>query len=70
MGVTLGGPQRLHGCEQVGRAGRDGAEATAHAYLLEGDYLRLRSLAHSDLVMGPSVKAFLQKVFSGTTVHS
>eukprot|EP00884_Botryococcus_braunii_P022637 jgi/Botrbrau1/9057/Bobra.0376s0031.1 len=50
--------------QQVGRAGRDGAEAKAHAYVLDGDFYRLRSLAHSDLALQSAIEALLQSVLS------
>ena len=48
---------------QVGRAGRDGSEAYCHLFLDDADFLRLRSLAHSDGIDQDSVAAFLTAVF-------
>ncbi len=46
----------------MGRAGRDGSEATCWLVLDDSDYERLRSLACSNAVELPSVKSFLTKV--------
>lgn len=50
---------------QVGRAGRDGREAQCWLYLDDSDYLSLRSLAHSTMVLQASVSRFMQCVFEG-----
>lgn len=49
---------------QVGRAGRDGCEAACTAFLDDGDFLRLRSLAHADGTDQPNVHSFLEAVFA------
>lgn len=48
---------------QVGRAGRDGEAASCHLFLDDADFLRLRSLAHSDGVDAAAVASFLRAVF-------
>lgn len=48
---------------QVGRAGRDGKEASCHLFLDDADFLRLRSLAHSDGVDAAAIASFLRAVF-------
>ena len=52
-----------HLAVQVGRAGRDGSEAYCHLFLDDADFLRLRSLAHSDGIDQDGVAAFLTAVF-------
>jgi ATP-dependent DNA helicase Q4 len=47
----------------VGRAGRDGEPASCHLFLDDADFLRLRSLAHSDGVDAPAIAAFLRAAF-------
>lgn len=54
---------RSEWCRQVGRAGRDGGPASCHLFLDDADFLRLRSLAHSDGVDAPSIAAFLRAAF-------
>ncbi|KAK9804407.1 hypothetical protein WJX72_011416 [[Myrmecia] bisecta] len=49
--------------QQVGRAGRDGEEACCYLFLDDADFLRLRSLSHSDGVEVHSVCALLEAVF-------
>ena len=49
---------------QVGRAGRDGTEASCFAFLDDGDFLRLRSLAHADGINVGNVQSFLEAVFA------
>ena len=51
---------------QVGRAGRDGAPARCHLFLDDADFLRLRSLAHSDGVDAPAIASFLRAAFPET----
>lgn len=48
---------------QVGRAGRDGQEASCHLFLDDADYVRLRSLAHGDGVDATAVASFLRATF-------
>ena len=48
----------------MGRAGRDGCEAACTAFLDDGDFLRLRSLAHADGTDQPNVHSFLEAVFA------
>ena len=48
---------------QIGRAGRDGSEATCHAFLDDSDYRRLRSLAHADGAAEHAVSVLLHAVF-------
>ena len=48
---------------QVGRAGRDGGPASCHLFLDDADFLRLRSLAHTDGIDATTVASFLRAVF-------
>lgn len=48
---------------QIGRAGRDGSESYCHLFLDDADFLRLRSLAHSDGIDATNALAFLEAVF-------
>eukprot|EP00887_Chlorella_sp_A99_P001903 scaffold18.g1903.t1 len=48
----------------VGRAGRDGAEASCYAFLDDADFARLRSLAFSAAVDLAAVRGFLGAVFA------
>ena len=48
---------------QVGRAGRDGEPASCHLFLDDADFLRLRSLAHTDGVDAAAIASFLRSVF-------
>ena len=48
---------------QIGRAGRDGSESYCHLFLDDADFLRLRSLAHSDGIDATNALAFLKAVF-------
>ena len=48
---------------QIGRAGRDGSESFCHLFLDDADFLRLRSLAHSDGIDATNALAFLEAVF-------
>ena len=50
---------------QIGRAGRDGSESFCHLFLDDADFLRLRSLAHSDGIDASNAHAFLEAVFHG-----
>lgn len=52
---------------QVGRAGRDGEPASCHLFLDDADFLRLRSLAHSDGVDAPVIASFLRAAFGDET---
>jgi hypothetical protein len=52
---------------QVGRAGRDGEAASCHLFLDDADFLRLRSLAHTDGVDAAAVASFLRSVFDAET---
>ena len=61
----------LHGGEcvacldtQAGRAGRDGSQARCVALLDDADFVRLRSLAFSDVLDFEAVRGFLAAVFS------
>ena len=49
---------------QIGRAGRDGSESYCHLFLDDADFLRLRSLAHSDGIEASNALALLQAVFA------
>ncbi|DBA84790.1 TPA: hypothetical protein ACH3X1_016785 [Trebouxia sp. C0004] len=49
--------------QQIGRAGRDGSESYCQLFLDDADFLRLRSLAHSDGIESSNALAFLQAVF-------
>lgn len=49
--------------QQVGRAGRDGRNATCVAFLDDNDYVRSRALAHQRCVKRASVESFLRVVF-------
>eukprot|EP00878_Enallax_costatus_P035165 GHUV01039158.1.p2 GENE.GHUV01039158.1~~GHUV01039158.1.p2 ORF type:complete len:111 (+),score=56.42 GHUV01039158.1:128-460(+) len=49
--------------QQVGRAGRDGRTGHCILFLDDAEYLRLRALAHSSVVCGPSTERFLEMVF-------
>jgi hypothetical protein len=53
----------LCSCLQVGRAGRDGEPASCHLFLDDADFLRLRSLAHTDGVDAAAIASFLRSVF-------
>lgn len=48
---------------QIGRAGRDGSESFCHLFLDDADFLRLRSLAHSDGIDATNALSFLEAVF-------
>ncbi len=48
---------------QVGRAGRDGAEAQCHTFINDTDYLRLRSLTFSDGVDVPELQRLVALIF-------
>ncbi|GAQ80266.1 Helicase conserved C-terminal domain containing protein [Klebsormidium nitens] len=52
-----------HYVQEIGRAGRDGSLAHCHLFLDDADYIKLRSLAHSDGCDANSVLRFLSKVF-------
>lgn len=62
-GTTGAAGSHLQCWLQIGRAGRDGSEAFCHLFLDDADFVRLRSLAHSDGIDQPSVAAFLEAVF-------
>ena len=47
----------------MGRAGRDGSESYCHLFLDDADFLRLRSLAHSDGIESSNALAFLEAIF-------
>jgi ATP-dependent DNA helicase Q4 len=49
--------------QQVGRAGRDGRNATCVAFLDDNDYIRSRALSHQRCVKRESVERFLRIVF-------
>lgn len=49
---------------QIGRAGRDGSESYCHLFLDDADFLRLRSLAHSDSIDATNALSFLEAVFA------
>ena len=49
---------------QIGRAGRDGSESYCHLFLDDADFLRLRSLAHSDGIDATNALSFLESVFA------
>ncbi len=49
---------------QVGRAGRDGSEASCFAFLSDADFVKLRSLAFSGLLEQSTVRAFLEVLFA------
>ena len=55
---------------QIGRAGRDGSESYCHLFLDDADFLRLRSLAHSDGIDASNAHAFLVAVFHGQSEHA
>jgi ATP-dependent DNA helicase Q4 len=50
--------------QQVGRAGRDGSEGHCFAFLDDGDFVTLRSLAYSGITESVSVHSLLQTVFA------
>ncbi|XP_024388003.1 ATP-dependent DNA helicase Q-like 5 [Physcomitrium patens] len=52
-----------HYVQETGRAGRDGKAAFCHLFLDDTDYLKLRSLAHSDGADTFAVNKFLCRVF-------
>ena len=57
----------MWGCSvelQIGRAGRDGSESYCHLFLDDADFLRLRSLAHSDGIEASNALALLEAVFA------
>ncbi len=62
--------RRAAAATQVGRAGRDGGRATCHLFLDDADFLRLRSLAHSDGVDAPAVAAFLRAAFEASLART
>lgn len=49
--------------QQVGRAGRDGRQASCIVFLDDAEYLRVRALSHSRLVKRGAVERFLRHVF-------
>ena len=49
--------------QQIGRAGRDGSEAVCYAYIDDGDFIKLRSLAHSAVVDKGAIESLLDAVF-------
>lgn len=69
MQLFWGQPRvRAWGCSvalQIGRAGRDGSESYCHLFLDDADFLRLRSLAHSDGIEASNALALLEAVFAG-----
>ncbi|QDZ17731.1 ATP-dependent DNA helicase [Chloropicon primus] len=54
--------------QQIGRAGRDGREATCHMFYSQKGYQRLRSLCHSDGTDESCVYSLLCKIFNGRTI--
>jgi len=48
--------------QQIGRAGRDGSEASCYVFLDAGDFRLLRSLAHTAVVDSRAVAGLLDKV--------
>jgi ATP-dependent DNA helicase Q4 len=51
-------------CLQVGRAGRDGREAHCYVFLSNGDFVRLRSLSFSSIVVHGALPALLDSIFT------
>lgn len=49
--------------QQVGRAGRDGREASCTVFLDDAEYLRVRALSHQRVVKREAVECFLRRVF-------
>ena len=54
---------------QIGRAGRDGSESYCHLFLDDADFLRLRSLAHSDSIDATNALSFLEAVFDSAAAQ-
>ncbi|OAE33359.1 hypothetical protein AXG93_4123s1340 [Marchantia polymorpha subsp. ruderalis] len=54
-----------HYVQETGRAGRDGKAANCHLFLDDNDFLKLRSLAHSEGVDEYAVGKVLSRIFSG-----
>lgn len=49
---------------QVGRAGRTSQSSYCHCFVLDSDFVKLRSLLHSDSLDASAVHSFLQHVFA------